>query len=237
MFDEREFMGSKKDRFGETMSLVRRARENIYFAEKDRQLTERLRTRLPKTKRLEEKDPKSAGRPKDQGRGKNRTSGMRLAPRVTPQRLAPANVRKNAVSSKTYLVPVDFSAGSEIAIRHAAKIAWENQGKLLLLHVINWKTVSAPEFPRNHVKIFINKTRDGLEKLARRLRLEPGEYSSDVIWGGNTARTIADYAKEIRASMIIMGSHGRTGFKRLMLGSVAERTLRYAECPVLIVKK
>jgi hypothetical protein len=45
-----------------------------------------------------------------------------------------------------------------------------------------------------------------------------------------------DYAKEIRASMIIMGSHGRTGFRRLMLGSIAERTLRYAECPVLIVK-
>jgi nucleotide-binding universal stress UspA family protein len=146
-------------------------------------------------------------------------------------------VRKNAEASKTYVVPIDFSPGSEIALHHAIKIARENQGKLILLHIINWKAVSALEFPRNHVKIFKNKTRDRLEKLARRLRVEPGEYSSDVIWGGNTAWTIADYAKEIRASMIIMGSHGRTGFKRLMLGSVAERTLRYAECPVLIVKK
>ncbi len=48
---------------------------------------------------------------------------------------------------------------------------------------------------------------------------------------------IADLARRSRASMIIMGSHGRTGLQRLMLGSIAERTLRYAKCPVLIVKK
>lgn len=228
-------MGNGKDRFGETMRLVRQARENIYFAEKDRQLIKRLRTRLRKAERPEAEDSKRAERQTDRRRGKNAASKIHLVSRAS--RLAPANVRKDAASSKTYLVPVDFSTGSEIAIRHAAKIARENQGKLLLLHALNWKAVSAPEFPRNHVKIFKNNARDRLEKLARRLRLEPGEYSSEVIWGGNIARTVADYAKEIRASMIIMGSHGRTGFKRLMLGSVAERTLRYAECPVLIVKK
>jgi nucleotide-binding universal stress UspA family protein len=228
-------MHDGKDRFGEKMRLVRRARENIYFAEKDRQLIKRLRTRLQKAKRPEDEDLRRTEKRKDRRRGKNAAaSKINLVPRATP-RLAPANVSQSA--AKIYLVPVDFSTGSEIALRHAIKIARENQGTLTLLHIINWKAVSAPEFPRNHVKIFKNKTRDRLEKLARRLRVEPGEYSSDVIWGGNTAWTIADYAKEIRASMIIMGSHGRTGFKRLMLGSVAERTLRYAECPVLIVKK
>jgi nucleotide-binding universal stress UspA family protein len=110
-------------------------------------------------------------------------------------------------------------------------------GTLLLLHVVNWKAVPDPEFPRNHFEVFKNKTRDGFEQLARGVRLEPGEYRSVLIWGGNTARTIADHAKKLKASMIIMASHGRTGLKRLMLGSVAERTLRYAECPVLIVKK
>jgi nucleotide-binding universal stress UspA family protein len=48
---------------------------------------------------------------------------------------------------------------------------------------------------------------------------------------------IAAVAKKSRAAMIVMGSHGKTGFQRFMLGSVAERTLRYAHCPVLIVKK
>ena len=47
---------------------------------------------------------------------------------------------------------------------------------------------------------------------------------------------IARQAKRLGASMIIMGSHGRTGLRRLLLGSVAERTLRYADCPVLIIK-
>jgi nucleotide-binding universal stress UspA family protein len=48
---------------------------------------------------------------------------------------------------------------------------------------------------------------------------------------------IVNQAKKARAAMIIMGSHGRTGLKRLVVGSVAERTLRYARCPVLIVKR
>jgi nucleotide-binding universal stress UspA family protein len=55
--------------------------------------------------------------------------------------------------------------------------------------------------------------------------------------GVNPAEVIARQAKKLHASMIIMGSHGRTGLQRLLLGSVAERTLRLAGCPVLIVKK
>ena len=54
--------------------------------------------------------------------------------------------------------------------------------------------------------------------------------------GIDFADIIVRQAKKLRASMIVMGSHGRTGLSRLLLGSVAERTLRYATCPVLIVK-
>lgn len=57
-------MGNEKDRFGETMSLVRRARENIYFAEKDRQLIEQLRTHLPKVKKTREERSKTRGKTK-----------------------------------------------------------------------------------------------------------------------------------------------------------------------------
>jgi nucleotide-binding universal stress UspA family protein len=58
-----------------------------------------------------------------------------------------------------------------------------------------------------------------------------------VARGTNFADVIAKQAKKLRAAMIVMGSHGRTGLQRFLLGSVAERTLRYADCPVLIVKK
>jgi nucleotide-binding universal stress UspA family protein len=57
-----------------------------------------------------------------------------------------------------------------------------------------------------------------------------------VARGVNFAEIIAQQARKLRATMIIMGSHGRTGLQRFLIGSVAERTLRYARCPVLIVK-
>ena len=74
-------------------------------------------------------------------------------------------------------------------------------------------------------------------KLLQRKKMKPMKYrvvferATDIGWA------IARQAKKLRASVIVMGSHGRTGLQRLLLGSVAERTLRYAECPVLIVKK
>ena len=207
-------MQNGKDRFGEKLRLVRQARENIYFAEKDRQLIERLRSRLQKVERAEGKNPKSKQKPNDR----------------------PA--RKNVAAPKTYLVPIDFSKGSEIALQHAVRIARENNGKLLLFHVLNENLFhSGTILPKDYVEILEKQARDGLKKMVRRARVEPSEYQSILVWGSDTGRTIADHARKLKASMIIMGSHGRTGLKRLMLGSVAERTLRYTERPVLIVKK
>ena len=76
-----------------------------------------------------------------------------------------------------------------------------------------------------------------MKKLIRRLRLKPAEYRPVFVRGTDVALAIKAEAKKSRASMIIMGSQGRAGLGRLMLGSVAERTLRYVRCPVLIVKK
>jgi nucleotide-binding universal stress UspA family protein len=141
-------------------------------------------------------------------------------------------------TAKTYLVPVDFSKGSEIALKHAIKMARDNNGRVLLVHVIS--TTFAFPLEVGFSDIFDAMEKDaqrGIKKLAQRVRLRPREYRSILTTGGDTARLIADLAKKYRAYMIIMGSHGRTGLRRLMLGSVAERTLRYAECPVLIVKR
>jgi nucleotide-binding universal stress UspA family protein len=130
--------------------------------------------------------------------------------------------------SKTYLVPIDFSRGSEIALTHAAKLARENGGKLLLVHIVP---------PVVHFGTVSRFVRGETDTVAKRLNLDPTEYRLIVLERPNAARTIADLAKKFRAAMIVMSSHGRTGFQRLMLGSVAEKTLRYADCPVLIVKE
>ena len=64
--------------------------------------------------------------------------------------------------------------------------------------------------------------------------------SLDVIFQvqfGDPGHGITDYAEEVGADVIVMPSHGRTGLRRLLIGSVAERVLRLAHCPVLVLRK
>ena len=141
-------------------------------------------------------------------------------------------------ASKSYRVPVDFSKGSEFALNQAIKMARENQVKLLLVHVISTTFAFPLEVGFGDIFEALEKdARERMKRLIRRKRLKPGQYRSMLIRGVDPAQVIVSQAQKSRASMIIMGSHGRTGLQRLMLGSVAERTLRYAKCPVLIVKK
>ena len=142
------------------------------------------------------------------------------------------------MASKTYLVPVDFSKGSELALKHAVKLAREKRSKLILVHVLSTMTLYPPEetlFPYHDI---IRKDAENqFKKLVRRAGLKPREFRALILMAEDTARAIARQAKKSRASMIIMASHGRTGLQRLLLGSIAEKTLRYADCPVLIVKR
>jgi nucleotide-binding universal stress UspA family protein len=144
---------------------------------------------------------------------------------------------------KTYVVGVDFSRTSEKALNRAIELARENKGQLLLVHVITDSTLMMPGHDAgaaavlmDYYKVVERDAQQRLKKLARRKSLKPGAYRAVLIRGGDAARQIANQARKSRAAMIVMGSHGRTGLKRLMLGSVAERTLRYAQCPVMIVK-
>ncbi len=198
-------MPYRKDRWGEKLRLAMRARENVYFAERDRRLIERLRTRLQKL---------------EGSMGKNKGSA--------------ATAPKGRKISKIYLGPVDFSKRCEAALQHASRISRDNGGKLVLLHVLNENMFDSRRVPKSRTE---KQTRDELKRFAERMRLEPDAYEPVVAWDADAARSIAHHAKKLRATMIIMGNHGRTGLTRLMLGSVAERTLRYAECPVLVVKK
>ncbi len=137
-----------------------------------------------------------------------------------------------------YLVPIDFSRGSERALDYALKMARQNKGKVIALHVIPAELVYPPVAGSLDFYRFLERdARANFEKLAKRKRLRAEECKLVLARGTDFAEIIARQAKKLRVSMIVMGSHGRTGLRRLLLGSVAERTLRYAECPVLIVKK
>jgi nucleotide-binding universal stress UspA family protein len=140
--------------------------------------------------------------------------------------------------SDIYLVPLDFSHGSEKALNYALALARERKAKLVALHVVPAELIYPPTGGRfDFYNLLERDARENFRKLAKQKKLEPEDCRLIVARGTNFAEVIARQAKKMRVALIIMGSHGRTGLQRLLLGSVAERTLRYADCPVLIVKK
>jgi nucleotide-binding universal stress UspA family protein len=139
--------------------------------------------------------------------------------------------------SQTYLVPIDFSRGSDKAFDHAVKVAREHKATLIALHVVPAELIYPPTGGRfDFYGLMERDARGNFRKLLKRKRLQPKDCELVLARGTDFAEIIARQAKRLRASMIVMGSHGRTGLSRFLLGSVAERTLRYAACPVLIVK-
>lgn len=127
--------------------------------------------------------------------------------------------------SKTLLVPFDFSKGAKTALKHALRVARAHNNRLAIVHIV------PPVF---NMAVLAGAIRGELEATLRRLKAT--NYQLYVFERPEAGRAIANVARRLKASMIIMGSTGRSGFNRLLLGSVAERTLRYAECPVLIIK-
>ena len=137
----------------------------------------------------------------------------------------------------TYLVSIDYSGGADKAFDHALKLTRERHAKLYALHVVPAELIYPPAGGRiDFYRLMERDARDRFAKLIKRKGVKPGECELVLARGTDFADVIVRQAKKLRVAMIVMGSHGRTGLRRLLLGSVAERTLRYADCPVLIVK-
>jgi nucleotide-binding universal stress UspA family protein len=136
-----------------------------------------------------------------------------------------------------YLVPLDFSASSERAFAYALRLARERSAQLVALHVTAGELIYPPGGGQiDFYGMLERDARKKFDRLVKRNRVKPRECELLLAHGVHFADAIVRHAKKLRAAMIIMGSHGRTGLPRLLIGSVAERTLRYADSPVLIVK-
>lgn len=139
--------------------------------------------------------------------------------------------------SKMFVVAIDFSRGSEKAFDYALRSARESKAKLVALNVVPAELIYPPTGGQfDFYGLMERDASDRFAKLVKRKAIKPGECKLVLARGTDFAAVIVRQAKKLRAELIIMGSHGRTGLRRLLLGSVAERTLRYADCPVLIVK-
>jgi nucleotide-binding universal stress UspA family protein len=139
---------------------------------------------------------------------------------------------------KTIVCAVDFSKGSERALEHAAVLAKATGARIELLHVYQLPVLALPDGVVTATPEFVarltNQAQEALD--AHRARLEAlGVRASTCLREGNAVETIVGRANELGASLLVVGTHGRSGFKRFMLGSTAERVVRLATVPVLSV--
>jgi universal stress protein A len=145
------------------------------------------------------------------------------------------------VEIKRMLVPTDFSPTSDMAIEYAVDMASRYGASVLLLHVLDDLTVTSTYLDAYFADLpgLRNDMRDDamrrLSELAKRYAPENVAPTIEVAVG-RPASTIVQEATARKADLIVMGTHGRSGFEHLVLGSVAEKVLRSAPCPVLTVR-
>lgn len=141
-------------------------------------------------------------------------------------------------NAKRILVPVDFSPGSERAVQKATELAQALGAGIDLLHVYQLPVFALPDSSVTVSPTYVADLTDRAQRALNKHRDELAETNLAVqtrLIEGVPAQSIVDYANEIGAEMIVMGTHGHSGFKRFLLGSTAERVVRTAATPVLTV--
>lgn len=167
----------------------------------------------------------------------------------TKRRSAPATVQtsprrsgelKHSRSFKLgrILVPMDFSERSRAALTYAIGFARDFGGSLSVLHVLD-PLLAPGRLDSSRLRKMKSSSRSEAEAQLRALRPEliaSGVRAQLLVRQGPVAEMIVIVALKVTAHLIIMSSQGRTGLKRLLIGSVAERVVRHSSCPVLVLR-
>jgi nucleotide-binding universal stress UspA family protein len=143
-------------------------------------------------------------------------------------------------SLRTILVPHDFSSPSDAAFALAEELAQLSGACLHLLHVVHAPMLHAltPTGPLDLAlpEVVLVGARLEAEELLSRAAVDSRQKVEVHVLEGLPTDAICTLAEKIGADLIVMGTHGREGLSHFLLGSVAERTLRRAPCPVLTVR-
>jgi nucleotide-binding universal stress UspA family protein len=134
---------------------------------------------------------------------------------------------------RTILHPTDFSPRAEFAFRVAAGLAKDHGARIVLLHVLPPVVIYDEMGPA--VVPFAPEDIQALKNKLAAMTV-PGCVVDHIVEVGDAGKAILDLAQERKCDLIVIGTHGRTGLGRLLMGSVAEQVLRKAQCPVLTVK-
>ena len=162
---------------------------------------------------------------------------IRLATRA--RKLSPVRVRHPVKGDevmetpRNILAPTDFSEMSNGSAAYAAKLAIAMNARLHLHHVVHESETAHP------LRALDDAEKEEKEKLAAILTAEEKERLNltSYVGFGPPANQIVEHAEKNDIDLIVMGTHGRSGLEKMWLGSVTEKVLRQAHCPVLVVRQ
>ena len=144
------------------------------------------------------------------------------------------------IPPKTILCPTDFSEPSYDGLAAAVELATHFSADLTILHVVSAPQPvtaggGAPVFDyAGYLNEMTASAKNGIAELIRD-NIPEGLSVTSAVLEGNPADQIVAYAKEHRIDMIVMATHGLTGWRRFIFGSEAEKVVRLSECPVLTI--
>ena len=138
------------------------------------------------------------------------------------------------------MCPVDFSPGSRLALVAAAELARDANASLVLAHVwepSQWAVGSELTLSPDAIQSMVDFEEAELAKWKTHAReLGVKEIATRFLTGAAWDQIVSAARDDRAIDLIVMGTHGRTGLKHVLLGSVAEKTVRHAPCPVLVVR-
>ena len=156
--------------------------------------------------------------------------------RTTPKRTG----KMPPFKLKNILVPMDFSNLSKDALPYAVLLAGHYGAELRLLHIVEKFPIDSllgRELTHQTTVPLMKQAEADLEQMAGELREASGVKATAVVRGGTPFAEICDAAKTVGADLVVLTTHGHTGLKHVWLGSTAERVVRHAPCPVLVVRE
>jgi nucleotide-binding universal stress UspA family protein len=148
------------------------------------------------------------------------------------------NERTAPMLPKTILVPTDFGESAERALAYAIDLAKPLGAEIIVLHTYEMPVVGFPDGTLVATAELASRVLEGAQAgldAALATHAASGVKLRGVVKQGETWRTILATVEEVSAGLVVMGTHGRRGLPRALLGSVAEKVVRTATCPVLTV--
>jgi universal stress protein A len=135
------------------------------------------------------------------------------------------------------LVPIDFSEHSQKALRYALAFARQFEAEVMLVHIVEQMVYPGDwMYPPLAATDFEAEKREKMISRLQALDADSGIRTQHIVRLGRAWQEVIEIAQEMKCDMIILATHGYTGLKHALLGSVAEKIVRHAPCPVLTVR-